>query len=145
MQTNKLISYHCLPHPPFLGFMHMLFGGALFLSLIIFSPLLCCANGVVISMHKYNMEQTAFVPASFLLLRVCIFFFGRTQLNILWQIIHFRPTLFSESNKYSSSISLPHCGKRNKDRKGKYSVLHVRYLWLTDNLFMREAHDAHGI
>lgn len=69
MQTNKLFSYHCLPHPfrPFLGFMHMLFGGTLFLPLIIFSPFLCCANCVVISVNKYNMEQTAFVPASFLL------------------------------------------------------------------------------
>lgn len=55
------------PFPPLLGFMYMLFGGTLFLSLIIFSPLLCCANGVIISVNKYNMEQTAFVPDSFLL------------------------------------------------------------------------------
>lgn len=71
------LPFSASPFPPFLGFyvQYMLFGGTLFLSLIIFGALLCCSNGVVIYVNIYNREQTAFVPDSFLFWSVCIFFY----------------------------------------------------------------------
>lgn len=99
--------------------------------------------------RQASSDRAKFSPILF-----CCIFFSPLNLFCFWQdaTAHFTT---------DNSLQNPHCflreinipvsflhnimGKCLEDGKGKYSVWRVRCFRLTDNLFVREAHDAHGV
>lgn len=113
MQTNKQDSsiIVCLTFfPPSLLCFQVCVVCWYLISVQLFLALSCFAETVLFFLRTNTTKKTAFVETSFLLwtCNCLLYVFGRTQQNILLQIIHFKPALFSERNKHSSFISTHH-------------------------------------